>query len=79
MLAALPEVSQGNGTPPTVVQFYRRLSAALGEPPRLVAIGLGPTEDDPAAGHRNAEPPARDNIVAWQAKVDIARAGGRTQ
>jgi hypothetical protein len=78
MLAALPEV-QGNGAPPTVAQFYRRLSAALGEPPRLVAIGLRPPVVDPEPDQRNAESPARDSIVAWQAKVDIARAGGRTQ
>lgn len=78
MLAALPEV-QGNGAPPTVAQFYRRLSAALGEPPRLVAIGLRPPVVDPEPDQRNAESPARDSIVTWQAKVDIARAGGRTQ
>jgi hypothetical protein len=34
---------------------------------------------DPEPGQRNAESPPRDSIVAWQAKVDIARAGGRTQ
>ena len=79
MLAALPEVSQGTGAPPTVAPFYRRLSAALGEPPRLVAIGLRPTVPDPEPDDRNAEPPARDSIVAWQAKVDIAGAGGRAQ
>lgn len=79
MLAALPEIRQGNGAPPTVAQFYLRLGAALGEPPRLVAIGLRPPAVDPEPGHRNAEPPARDSIVAWQAKVDIARAGGRAQ
>ena len=79
VLAALPEVQQGNGAPPTVGQFYRRLSAALGEPPRLVAIGLRPLVADPEPDKRNAESPPRDSIVAWQAKVDIARAGGRTQ
>jgi hypothetical protein len=79
MLAALPEFQQGNGVSPTVAQFYRRLSAALGEPPRLVAIGLRPLVADPEPGQRNAESPPRDSIVAWQAKVDIARAGGRTQ
>jgi hypothetical protein len=79
MLAALPEVQQGNGAPPTVAQFYRRLSAGLGEPPRLVAIGLRPLVADPEPDQRNAESPARDSIVAWQAKVDIAGAGGRTQ
>ena len=75
-LAALPEVSQ---TPLTVAQFYRRLSAALREPPRLIAIGLRSTAAAPATDALNAEPPGRDNVVAWQTKVDIARAGSRAQ
>jgi hypothetical protein len=79
MLAALPEVQQGTGASPTVAQFYRRLSAALREPPRLVAIGLRPTVVDPAPDNPLAELRARDSIVAWQAKVDLARAGGRAQ
>lgn len=79
MLAALPEVQQGTVAPPTVAQFYRRLSAALREPPRLVAIGLVPPAIGLAPDAPQAERPVRDNIVAWQAKVDIARAGGRAQ
>jgi hypothetical protein len=76
MLAALPEVRQA---PLTVAQFYRRLSAALREPPRLIAIGLRSTVAAPATDDPNVAPPVRDNIVAWQAKVDIAGAGSRAQ
>jgi hypothetical protein len=74
-IAALPEVKQGAGAPITVVQFYRRLGAALAEPSRLVAIGLNPA----TAATTGAEPAARDSLVAWQTKVDVARAGSRTQ
>jgi hypothetical protein len=74
-LAALPEVKQGAGAPISVIQFYRRLGAALAEPPRLVAIGLNPA----AADTTGAEPAPRDSTVAWQTKVDVARAGSRTQ
>lgn len=59
----------------TVAQFYRRLSGALGEPPRLVAIGLDvkppalPTQDAVAAGPRTT-------AMAWQARVELAPSGG---
>ena len=74
-IAALPEVKQGAGAPITVVQFYRRLGVAMAEPPRLVAIGLNPA----AAATTGAETAARDSLVAWQTKVDVARASSRTQ
>jgi hypothetical protein len=74
-IAALPEVKQGAGAPITVVQFYRRLGVAMAEPPRLVAIGLNPA----AAATTGADTAARDSLVAWQTKVDVARAGSRTQ
>ncbi len=72
--AAAPELDRGAGAPVTVAQFYRRLSASLREPPRLVAIGLRPTVVDPPGTDLIAEQLARDNVVAWQAKVDVARA-----
>jgi hypothetical protein len=53
----------------TVAQFYRRLSGAVREPPRLVAIGLdlgsrGQQRKDAA----NVQPDT--TAMAWQAKVD---------
>ena len=53
----------------TVAQFYRRLSGAVREPPRLVAIGLdmqsrGQQRKDAAS----VEPDT--TAMAWQAKVD---------
>jgi hypothetical protein len=53
----------------TVAQFYRRLSGAVREPPRLVAVGLdlgsrGQQRKDAA----NVQPDT--TAMAWQAKVD---------
>jgi hypothetical protein len=71
-LAAIPEVQQSG--PVTVAQFYRRLDAALAEPPRLVAIGLKQSAADDSRNGSPAEMAPRDSVVAWQAKVDVARA-----
>jgi hypothetical protein len=72
-LAAIPEIQKAG--PISVSQFYRRLDAALAEPPRLVAIGLKQTVADAARDVSTTEVSPRDSIVAWQAKVDVAGAG----
>ena len=62
----------------TVAQFYRRLSGALREPPRLIAIGLDvkpralPMKDP---GSRAPETTA----VAWQARVEVTKAARQAQ
>jgi hypothetical protein len=61
----------------TVAQFYRRLSGALRQPPRLVAIGL---DVKPRARPKDAGSPAPDTTaMAWQAQVEVAKADKRTQ
>lgn len=68
-------IAPGGNHPVTVAQFYRRLSGALREAPRLVAIGLDvkpralPTKDAVAA-----EP--ETTAMAWQASVELATSGG---
>jgi hypothetical protein len=62
----------------TVAQFYRRLSGALREPPRLVAIGLDvkpralPVKD---AGSAAPETTA----MAWHATVEATKSGRQAQ
>jgi hypothetical protein len=72
MAAGVPEAA-GIAAPITVGQFYRRLTGALGEPPRLVAIGLKPTVVDAPRKDLIAELLERSSVVAWQAKVDMAK------
>lgn len=71
--ASLPELGRGAAGPITVGQFYRLLSGALREPPRLVAIGLKPTVEDPPRRDSIAEQLERED-VAWQTEVNLARA-----
>jgi hypothetical protein len=59
--------------PMTVGQLYRRLSGALREPPRLVAIGLKPSVADAPRQDLLAES-AQDSKVAWQTQVNVAKA-----
>lgn len=64
----------GGKAPITVGQFYRRLSGALREPPRLVAIGLRPTVADAPREDLTAEQEEGTKTVAWQAQVNVAKA-----
>jgi hypothetical protein len=65
--------------PITVGQFYRRLSGALHEPPRLVAIGLRPTVADAPREDLAAELEEGAKTIAWQAQVNVAKADRRAQ
>jgi hypothetical protein len=56
--------------PLTVAQLYRRLTAALREPPRLVAIGLKPSIAETAQAGAARAPEA----IAWRTEVSIAHA-----
>ncbi len=69
----------GAKAPITVGQFYRRLSGALREPPRLVAIGLRPTVADAPREDLAAEHEEGAKTVAWQAQVNVAKADRRAQ
>ena len=71
----LPQLSEASiGTAdakvagPTVAEFYKRISGALHEPPRLIAIGLAPRE-----AARLREEVAGATEMAWQATVDVAK------
>ncbi len=62
----------------TVAQFYRRLSGALREPPRLVAIGL----DLKSRAQQRVDAssvPLGTTAMAWQAKVEATKSDKRTQ
>jgi hypothetical protein len=56
----------------TVGQFYRRLSGALHEPPRLVAIGLKPTMADAPRQHLTDMRGSGTEAIAWQTEVSTA-------
>ncbi len=61
---------QPAGAPPmTVGQFYRRLSGAVYDPPRLIAIGLKTRPGDAA----RAGLASGGSTLAWQATVDLAK------
>ena len=79
LVGSAAEVAESNKAPVTVGQFYRRLSGALHEPPRLVAIGLRPTVADAPRGDLAAAPDDGAKTVAWQAEVSVAKAGRRAQ
>jgi hypothetical protein len=70
LASALPELS--GATSMTVGQFYRRLSGALHEPPRLVAIGLKPTMADAPRPHLADSRGAGTEAIAWQTEVSAA-------
>lgn len=70
LAAALPEQDQRSIT---VGQFYRKLSGAVREAPRLVAIGLRPSVADAPREDRVSEP-ADASPLAWQPQVDVAAA-----
>jgi hypothetical protein len=70
---------EGAKAPITVGQFYRRLSGALREPPRLVAIGLRPTVADAPSKDLAAEREEGAKTIAWQAHVNVAKADRRAQ
>ena len=65
--------------PITVGQFYRRLSGALHEPPRLVAIGLRPTLADAPRPDLAVEQEASNKTVDWLATVEVVKADRRTR
>lgn len=67
------EGADASAAPMTVGQFYRRLSGALREPPRLIAIGLKPGVADAPRQDLLAER-AQDPKVAWQTQVNVAKA-----
>jgi hypothetical protein len=69
----------GANAPITGGQFYRRLSGALHEPPRLVAIGLRPTVADAPREDLAAERGEGAKTIAWQAQVNVAKADRRAQ
>jgi hypothetical protein len=62
----------------TVGQFYRRLSGALREPPRLVAIGLDLKSRTQQRQDAGSIPPGTTEM-AWQAKVEVSTSDKRTQ
>jgi len=73
--SALPELSSARANSMTVGQFYRRLSGALREPPRLVAIGLKPTmADAPRQRLADSRAPGTE-AIAWQTEVSTADGG----
>jgi hypothetical protein len=79
-LAGAAPVSADVKGPITVDQFYRRLSGALHEPPRLIAIGLQPTltaapRSDPAVEQEVSNTTTAD----WLATVEVVKADRRTQ
>jgi hypothetical protein len=55
----------------TVGQLYRRLTATLREPPRLVAIGLKPSVADAAKPIIAAVSNAGAETVAWRTEVNL--------
>jgi len=64
----------------TVEQFYLRILGALGEPPRLVAIGLKPTVTKRGRDKQSMErPPPADRVGAWRAEVVNLRSSPATQ
>lgn len=65
--------------PITVGQFYRRMSGALHEPPRLIAIGLRPTLADAPRPDLAVEREAGKTIVDWLATVEVVKTDRRTQ
>ena len=65
--------------PITVGQFYRRLSGALHEPPRLIAIGLRPTLADPPRPDIAIEQETSNTTVDWLAMVEVVKTDRRTQ
>lgn len=80
LASSAAEVSgDGMKAPITVGQFYRRLSGALREPPRLVAIGLRPTIADAPREDLAAEQEERAKTIAWQTQVNLAKADRRAQ
>ena len=72
LASALPELSSARPASMTVGQFYRRLSGALREPPRLIAIGLKPTVADAPPQHLADWGGPAMEAVAWQTKVSTA-------
>lgn len=72
LAGALPELSGARPTSMTVGQFYRRLSGALHEPPRLVAIGLKPTMADAPRQHLAESRGSGTEAIAWQTEVSTA-------
>jgi hypothetical protein len=65
--------------PITVGQFYRRLSGALHEPPRLVAIGLRSTLADAPRPDLAVAQEASNKTVDWLATVEVVKTDRRTQ
>ena len=65
--------------PITVGQFYRRMSRALHEPPRLIAIGLRPTLADARRPDLAVEREAGNSTVDWLATVEVVKTDRRTQ
>jgi hypothetical protein len=78
-LAGAAAVSADIKGPITVGQFYRRLSGALHEPPRLIAIGLRPTMAEVPRADLAVEEAASNSTVDWLATVEVAKADRRTQ
>ena len=72
-------VAGGAKAPVTVGQFYRRLSGALREPPRLIAIGLRPTVADSPRQDLASRRDDGAKTIAWQAEVNVAKADRRAQ
>ena len=64
----------------TVARFYQRLSGALREPPRLVAIGLDLKSRGQQRQDAGSSSPGT-TAMAWQAKVEaeVAKSEKRTQ
>ena len=79
LAANAAEVAGGAKAPVTVGQFYRRLSGALRESPRLIAIGLRPTVADSPREDLASSPDDGAKTVAWQAEVIVAKADRRAQ
>ena len=79
LAANAAEVAGGAKAPVTVGQFYRRLSGALRESPRLIAIGLRPTVADSPREDLASSPDDGAKTIAWQAEVSVAKADRRAQ
>jgi hypothetical protein len=79
LASSAAEASGDTKAPITVGQFYRRLSGALREPPRLVAIGLRPTIADAPRPDIAAEQEEGAKTIAWQTQVNLAKADRRAQ
>jgi hypothetical protein len=72
MKSRFPSLSATFPEPVTVGEFYRQVSSALREPPRLVAIGLQPLAGDALLNDAISGQPRPGTAAAWQTTVDLA-------